>query len=170
MYQYRQALVRMRQGDSDRAIARSNLMGRKKLKAIRKQAAGLGWLSPELPLPDDGVLAGVFSRSSEVPASSASSLAPFRSQVSAWHDAGVQGTTIHSALAREHGFTGSYSAVRLPWIGCVTRPTGSFWTATASAIQDLCRTPQNRHLRKEEKTRILDPVRDPVSGASRWRH
>jgi hypothetical protein len=29
MYQYRQILVRMRQGDSDRDIARSGLMGRK---------------------------------------------------------------------------------------------------------------------------------------------
>ena len=28
MYHYRQALVRMRQGDSDRDIARSRLMGR----------------------------------------------------------------------------------------------------------------------------------------------
>lgn len=112
MYQYRQALVRMRQGDSDRAIARSSLIGRKKLKAIRKQADGLGWLSPGLPLPDDGVLAGVFCRPAEAPASSVSSLAPFRSQVTAWHDAGVQGTTIHSALVREYGFAGSYSAVR----------------------------------------------------------
>jgi len=28
MYQYRQVLLRMRQGDSDREIARSGLMGR----------------------------------------------------------------------------------------------------------------------------------------------
>ena len=31
MYQYRQTLVRMRQGDSDRDIARSKAMGRKKI-------------------------------------------------------------------------------------------------------------------------------------------
>ena len=31
MYQYRQVLVRMRQGDSDRDIDRTGLMGRKKL-------------------------------------------------------------------------------------------------------------------------------------------
>ena len=77
MYQYRQAVVRMRQGDSDRVIARSGLMGRKKLKAIREQAAILGWLSPDLPLPDDGTLAGAFSPPSGSPASSVSSLAPF---------------------------------------------------------------------------------------------
>ncbi len=112
MYQYRQALVRMRQGDADRVIARSGLMGRKKLKAVRKQAALLGWLSPDIPLPDDGTLAGAFSPPGEAPASSVSSLAPFRERVTAWHAAGVQGTTIHSALTREHGFAGSYSSVR----------------------------------------------------------
>ena len=112
MYQYRQALVRMRQGDSDRVIAQSGLMGRKKLAHIRKQAISRSWLSPSQPLPDDSALAEVFQPPSSTPVSSTSSLAPFREQVTAWHDAGVQGTTIHSALAREHGFTGSYSAVR----------------------------------------------------------
>jgi hypothetical protein len=35
MYQYRQTLVRMRQGDSDRAIARSKTMGRKKIAQLK---------------------------------------------------------------------------------------------------------------------------------------
>ena len=112
MYQYRQALVQMRQGDSDRVIARSGLMGRKKLAAIRKQAVRHSWLSPDHPLPDDSTLASAFAQPSSLPASRVSSLASFREQVAAWHDAGIQGTTIHSALVREHGFTGSYSAVR----------------------------------------------------------
>jgi hypothetical protein len=34
MFQYRQVLVRMRQGDSDRDIARSKLMGRPKAAAL----------------------------------------------------------------------------------------------------------------------------------------
>ena len=53
MYQYRNALVRMRQGDSDRDIARSKTMGRKKLAQVRELADERGWLSPEFPLPDD---------------------------------------------------------------------------------------------------------------------
>ena len=44
MFTIRQILVRMRQGDRDREIARSKLMGRKKLGAIRNQAALRGWL------------------------------------------------------------------------------------------------------------------------------
>ncbi len=51
MYQYRQVLVRMRQGDSDRDIDRSNIMGRKKLTAAREIATGRGWLSPYNALP-----------------------------------------------------------------------------------------------------------------------
>ena len=44
MYQYRQVLLRMRQGDSDREIARSRLMGRPKCAAVRSVAAARGWL------------------------------------------------------------------------------------------------------------------------------
>ncbi len=39
MFTIRQILVRMRQGDRDREIARSGLMGRKKLGVLRHQAA-----------------------------------------------------------------------------------------------------------------------------------
>ena len=38
MFQYRQVLVRLRQGDSDRDIARSRLMGRKKVGKLRERA------------------------------------------------------------------------------------------------------------------------------------
>ena len=44
MYQYRQVLVRMRQGDSDREIARARLMGRPKAAAVRAVALDHGWL------------------------------------------------------------------------------------------------------------------------------
>ena len=47
MFQYRQVLVRLRQGDSDRDIARSRLMGRPKVAAFRGLAATQGWLAPE---------------------------------------------------------------------------------------------------------------------------
>jgi hypothetical protein len=62
LFEYRQVLVRMRQGDSDRDIGRSGLMGRKKLTAVRRMAGERGWLNPGQPLPDDTVIAGVFGR------------------------------------------------------------------------------------------------------------
>ena len=50
MYQYRQILVRMRRGDSDRDIARSKTMGRKKIAQVREIAAQHGWLAREAEL------------------------------------------------------------------------------------------------------------------------
>jgi hypothetical protein len=44
MFQYRQVLLRLRQGDSDRDIARSGLMGRPKVAVFRLLADAQGWL------------------------------------------------------------------------------------------------------------------------------
>ena len=63
MYQYRQVLFRMRLGDTDRAIARAGLMGRRKLGGVRRVAEAAGWLDPAVPLPDDAEL----SRRLEMP-------------------------------------------------------------------------------------------------------
>lgn len=56
MFQYRQVLLRLRQGDSDRDIARSRVMGRPKVAVFRLLAAAQGWLQPESPLPDDAAM------------------------------------------------------------------------------------------------------------------
>ena len=111
MYEYRQVLVRMRQGDTDRAIARSGLMGRAKAGEVRRVASAAGWLEVGQALPEDGVLAEGLRRRS-AGSSTTSSLEPFREQLEAWHGRGLQGTTIHAALVRRHGFSGSYSSVR----------------------------------------------------------
>jgi len=126
MYQYRQVLVRMRQGDSDRDIERSQLMGRKKLSRLRQVAQAQQWLSPETPLPEDAELAAIFGRRT-LPASCVSSLEAHRAQVAAWVQAGIGGTAIHAALARNHGYTGSYSSVRrlLQAIDASTPPTAT---------------------------------------------
>jgi len=111
MFEYRQVLVRMRQGDSDRQIAKGRLMGRPKAAALRRVAAENGWLDPEQPLPEDEALAEVLLAKDPQPGPS-SQVEPFREQIIAWKQAGINGTTIHQALMREHGFTGSYSAIR----------------------------------------------------------
>jgi transposase len=111
MYQYRQILVRMRQGDSDRDIARSRLMGRKKLAQLRAVAHERGWLAPGGALPDDATLAALFARQEGLPRQCVSGLEPWRDQLVAWRDEGIQGTTIHAALVRRHGYTGSYASV-----------------------------------------------------------
>jgi transposase len=111
MYQYRQALVRMLQGDSDREIAAGRVMGRRKAAELRLIAAAQGWLEPERSLPEDAEIAAVMARPRRA-ASTVSRLEPWRKQISGWADQGVSGVVMHAALRREHGFTGSYSAVR----------------------------------------------------------
>jgi len=111
MHHYRQALMRMRQGDSDRDIARSRLMGRRSAAAFRAMAVDRGWLADEGPLPDDEAIAGALVGPKRA-STTVSSLAPLRDQIGAWFDQGVSGVVIHMALKREHGYTGSYSASR----------------------------------------------------------
>lgn len=112
MFEYRQVLARMRQGDSDRDIARAGLMGRKKLATVRQAALDHDWLNPAQPLPDDAVLAAMFGRNPQLPRTCVSTLEPLRELITQWFLADIQGTTIHSALQRNHGYSGSYSAVR----------------------------------------------------------
>jgi hypothetical protein len=106
-------ILRMRRGDSDRDIARRRLMGRAKLAVLRQEAQSRGWLDPAQPMPEDPEIASVLnSVPRQVPRSSISTVEPYRDQVREWLAAGVQGTTIHAALQRNHGYTGSYDAVK----------------------------------------------------------
>lgn len=110
MFQYRQVLVRLRAGDSVREIARSGLMGRDKLGALRAVAQDRGWLDAGGEVPDDATIAAALGPARRAP-STVSSVLPYREAVQRWFDAGVQGRAIHAALKREHAYTGSYSAV-----------------------------------------------------------
>jgi len=121
MHHYRQALMRMRQGDSDRDIARGRLMGRRSAAAFRALASDRGWLADQGPLPDDEAIASVLANPKRA-STTVSSLAPLRDQIAAWFDQGVSGVVIHTALKREHGYTGSYSAVRR-MLGTLKRET-----------------------------------------------
>ncbi|MCP4285059.1 MAG: hypothetical protein GY792_11490 [Gammaproteobacteria bacterium] len=80
MYHYRQALVRMRLGDSDRQIAKSGLMGRRVAATVRGEAAARGWLDTDQPLPPDETLASIFDAPKKQRARQSSSLEPHRDQ------------------------------------------------------------------------------------------
>jgi transposase len=110
MHQYRQVLVRMRHGDSDRELARSHYMGRRKLAMLRTLAEHHGWLLPDAPLPEDAEIAQALGPVRQ-PASTVSSLQAHRSLIASWVEQRVPGTAILAALRREHGYTGSYSSV-----------------------------------------------------------
>jgi transposase len=110
MFQFRQALVRLRAGDTVREIARTGLMGRDKLGELAALARERGWLDASAELPDDQAIAEALKPRKRA-ASTVSSAEPLRDVVQRWFDAGVHGRAIHAALVREHGFTGSYSAI-----------------------------------------------------------
>jgi transposase len=74
-------------------------------------AQAQGWLDGAVELPDDAAIAAALAPRTRA-ASTVSSAESLRGVVQRWFDAGVQGSAIHAALKREHGFTGSYSAVR----------------------------------------------------------
>ena len=76
MYQYRHILVRMRMGDSNRAIADSGVAGRNKVKAIKRIALEHGWLELDKDLPDDTQLAAIFGEKPPNPTTT-SSVAPY---------------------------------------------------------------------------------------------
>ena len=110
MFQYRQVLVRMRQGDTDRDIARARLMGRRKCALLRELASARGWLDTSTALPEDEAIAQALAAPKRA-SSTISSLEPFRDLISRWAEQGVNGVAIHAALRRNHGYTGSYSSV-----------------------------------------------------------
>jgi len=112
MYQYRHILVRMRLGESDRQIDAAGLMGRRTVAKLRKKAAKLGWLALEQPLPSEQDLLKALQQPKSARARAQSTLEPHREDIKTWVGKGIRGTTIHQALKRKHGFTGSYSAVR----------------------------------------------------------
>ena len=111
MHEIRQVLVQMRLGATDRAIAQSGLMGRKKLAQLRKLAAAQGLLDNKTPLPDDSVLAPVFGTPRSRPAVE-SSVLPWKDLILEWHRDKVSGTAIYAALVRNHHYQGTYSSVR----------------------------------------------------------
>nr|WP_309491403.1 DDE-type integrase/transposase/recombinase [Trinickia mobilis] len=110
MHQYRQVLVRMRHGDSDRELARCRYMGRRKLAALRELAEQRGWFKPDTPLPDDAEIAAALGPPQKA-ASTVSGLEVHRVLIASWLEQNVPGTAILAALRREHGYTGSYSSV-----------------------------------------------------------
>lgn len=111
MFEYRQVLVRMRLGASDRDVERGGLMGRRAAGRVRGVFNRHGWLDPATPLPDAGDVAAAFARQ-PAGAVAPSLCEPYREQIVAWASEDIDASTIHAALERRHGFVGSYSSVQ----------------------------------------------------------
>ena len=106
MYEIRQIIHRLRLGESNRKIGRSQGVGRDTVAAIRRVAAENGWLDASSPLPEDARLAESFKLPRPRP-QNLSSIEPYRDEVLAWRGQNIPITTMRAALARKHGFAGS---------------------------------------------------------------
>ena len=111
MFQYRQALVRMRQGDSDRQIAAARIMGRRTAARLREFSLERNWLDNAGVMPEDEAIAAAMVKPKRA-STTISSLALQRERIQSWAEQGVSGVAILAALQREQGYSGSYSAVR----------------------------------------------------------
>ena len=109
MYQYRQIIFRLRQGDTVRGIARAKLADRKKIRQVRNIAATQGWLNLGRDLPTDEELLLFFKPQRIAQISLAT---PHQSQIETWVQQGIQASTIYAALKRQYGFQGSYNVIQ----------------------------------------------------------
>lgn len=111
MFELRQVIVRMRQGDTDRQIARAGLCGRKKAAALREKAQAAGWLEAGKELPEAEAISEALAPRAQR-RSCESSVAAFADEIEGWWREGLTGVVIHRALVSKHGFSGHYSAIR----------------------------------------------------------
>ena len=110
MYEFRQIIQRLRLGESQREIARTQRVGRRTVVSIQEVASARGWLDPVAPMPDEAALSACFKVPRTTP-QNVSSVEAFREELLAWHAQGIQATTMRQALSRKHGYAGSVSAI-----------------------------------------------------------
>jgi len=100
MHHNRQALLRMRQGDSDRDIARSGLIGRRTTASLRPLASARDWFATDLAAPDDDATIAEGLVPAKRATTTVSSLVAHRERIPAWPSQGVSGVVIHTVLKR----------------------------------------------------------------------
>jgi len=104
-------IYRLRKGQSERAIAVDMKRHRVTVHQYRVFAEQKGYLKPGVVLPSEEQLLLEFGPA-VAPPRIASSVDPFAALVEQWVKDDVEMRAMHRLLCEEHGFTGSYSAVR----------------------------------------------------------
>src|SRR5262249_20345091 len=108
----RELVRRLRMGEPDRRIARDLGMSRNTVARYRAWAEPRGLLTGELPPLDALVRLLPPAEPAARPPHEQSQVEPFREQVQALRARGVEGQAIWQILVDQHGFTGSYSAIK----------------------------------------------------------
>jgi transposase len=111
MHQIRDVLYRVRQGQSDRQIARDLGVSRLTVKKYRTLGEREGYLAGSCGLPTNAELAATVGPVPPPPRP-VSTVAPYRAVVEKLLADGVELTAILARLREDHGYTGSYSSLR----------------------------------------------------------
>ncbi len=113
MNRLRDLINRLRSGESERRIARDMNISRTTVRKYRELAEPRGYLQPDQALPDDASLRSAFGPGPQPrPRPAASTVEPYQDVVQRLVDQGVEMTAIFQRLRDNHGYAGSYSAIR----------------------------------------------------------
>jgi transposase len=111
MHYLRDLVYRLRQGESERAIARDLGLSRMTVRKYHARAERAGYLAPKATLPSAEVLTTTLGAMSEAPRT-ASGVEPYATVVAELLAQRVEVMTIFDRLHDDHGYRGSYSSVR----------------------------------------------------------
>jgi transposase len=109
--EFREIVYRLRRGEGVREIKRSLGLSRNTVRKYRDRAEQAGYLDPRSPLPEASELAALLGPP-PLPRHMRSTVDPYAEVVKEWVEAGVEATTMWQRLRQDHGYSGSYSAVR----------------------------------------------------------
>jgi transposase len=113
MNRLRDLINRLRSGESERRIARDMNISRTTVRKYRELAEPRGYLRSDQTLPDDATLRSALGPGPQPrPRPAASTVEPYQDVVQRLVDQGVEMTAIFQRLRDNHGYTGSYSAIR----------------------------------------------------------
>jgi transposase len=104
-------IYRLRKGESERAIATDLNHHRATVHQYHRLAREKGYLQADAALPSEQELLLELGEPAQPPVV-ASTVEPFAELVKEWLSKDVEMKAIHRLLCEQHGYTGSYSAVR----------------------------------------------------------
>lgn len=110
--QIEEIVHRLRQGQSERSIGRDLGCARETVRRYAGLARDRGYLAQSSPAPSLADLAASSHDLYVVRRSNVSSVEPYRSIVKEMLKNQAEAVAIHSRLRKNHGYTGSYSAIR----------------------------------------------------------
>jgi transposase len=148
-------IYRFRKGQSQRTIAAALGYHRATVRRYYERAQQGGLLDPDTPFPTTADLRAALGEPVPPPRP-VSSVEPYAPLVETWLTQGIEVRAIHRLLTEQHGFTGSYSAVR------------RFAAAFRPAAPDVCvrvETAPGEEAQIDFGT--VGRLRDPATGTER---